>query len=281
MKRPISLFTLIACALCVPMSQATIAATTQPVVAIVNGKAIPQARFDRALTQALAGGAADSPTLRTAIKNQLIARELFRQEAEKLKLHSDPQVLDARDNAMIELYLKRQIQPAPVTEAQVRAQYDAIVASLGEQEYKPRVIEVSDAALAQSLAQQLQAEPGKFAELARAHSSAPSAARGGELDWVSFKTPVEAGKTQNLPLPIAAAIAKLNAGQVTPAPIAVNDRYYLIRLDDVRPTQVPDYAKAAPVLRAMLERAALEQATAELVTRLIQQAKIETPSAKR
>lgn len=281
MKRPTFLLLLIACALCAPMSGAKAASVKQPAVAVVNGKPITQTQFDRALQQALASGATDSPALRTAIKNQLITRELFRQQAEKQKLHNDPQVLEARDNAMIQLYLRREIKPAAVTEEQVRAQFDAIVATLGEQEYKPRVIEVSDTALAQSLAQQLQADAGKFAELARTHSSAPSAARGGELDWVSFKTPVQEGKTQGLPLPIAVAIATLGAGQVTPAPITVNDRHYLIKLDEMRSTQVPEYAKASAPLRLMLERRALEQATAELVTGLIRKAKIETSDAVR
>lgn len=281
MKRQLSLFILTACALCVPMSEAKTAVTKQAVVAIVNGKPIAQAQFERALQQALASGAANSEALRTAIKNQLVARELFRQQAEKQQLQNDPQVLEARDNAMIQLYLRREIKPASVSEAQVRARFDAIVATLGEQEYKPSVIEVGDAALAISLAAQLKSEPGKFAELAKIHSGAPSAQRGGELDWVSFKTPVEAGKTQGLPLPIADAIAGLGAGQVTAEPIAFNGRHYLIKLDEVRPTQVPDYAKAAPSLRQMLERRALEQATAELVTSLIRKAKIETPDAAR
>ncbi len=275
MKPFLSAALLFVCALCVLPDGAIAAPPRQAAIALVNGKPIPRAQFDRALAQAKAAGAADSEALRAAIRNQLIARELFRQQAEKQKLQTDPQVLEARDNAMIALYLRREIKPTPVTEEQVRARFDAIVATLGSQEYKPRIIEVADAALANTLAEQLQAHPDKFAELARAHSSAPSAARGGELDWVSFPTPVTEGKTQNLPLPIAEAIAQLHAGQVTAKPIGFDGRYWLIKLDEVRPTQVPDYGKASVPLREMLERAALEQATAELVARLMKSAKIE------
>jgi Skp family chaperone for outer membrane proteins len=280
MQRRLSLLLLTACALSAGAAHAKTPAPQASAIAVVNGKPITAAQLDGALAQARANGAADSEAVRAAVKNQLIARELFRQEAEKQKLQTDPQVIEARDNAMIQLYLRREIKPAPVSEAQVHAQFDAIVATLGEQEYKPRVIEVTDAALASRLAAQLQTDPAQFAELARSHSSSPSAQRGGELDWVSFKTPVEAGKTQGLPLPIAAAIAGLGAGQVTPEPVAVNGRYYLLKLDEVRPTQVPEYAKAAPALREALERRALEQATAELVTRLLKGARIETPTTK-
>lgn len=281
MKPFISPALLVGCALCAFTGTAPAAPVKAPAVAVVNGKPITQARFDRALQQAQAAGAADSEALRAAIKNQLIARELFRQEAEKRRLQNDPEVIETRDNAMIALYLRREIKPPPVSEDQVRAQYEAIVATLGEKEYKPRVIEVSDAALAASLAEQLQADPGKFAELAKTHSIAPSARRGGELDWVSFPTPVQAGKTQNLPLPVAEAIAGLSAGQVTAKPLAIDGRYVLIKLDEVRPTQVPDYAKARVPLREMLERRALEQATAELVARLVKHARIEIPEARK
>src|SRR5689334_7624129 len=50
-------------------------------LATVNGSVITQSTFEQVLKQALAQGNPDSPQLREAIKNQLIARELFLQEA--------------------------------------------------------------------------------------------------------------------------------------------------------------------------------------------------------
>ena len=65
-----------------PAQTAPAAGATLPagVVARVNGVTIAQADLDAAIRQS---GQADSPALRASLKNQLIARELFRQAAQK------------------------------------------------------------------------------------------------------------------------------------------------------------------------------------------------------
>jgi hypothetical protein len=54
----------------------------------------------------------------------------------------------ARMNAETQRYLKDSLHLESVPDAQVKARYDAIVASLGKEEYKPRIITVPDAAMA-------------------------------------------------------------------------------------------------------------------------------------
>lgn len=112
----------------------------------------------------------------------------------------------------MQLYLKDNVKPEPITDAQVKARYDEIVASLGKDEYKPRLIVVRDAATAATVLAELKV--GKpFDGLARQYSIAPSRDVGGELLWISFKTPVEEGKTSGLPVAIIAqTLAKLPAG---------------------------------------------------------------------
>jgi len=90
----------------------------------------------------------------------------------------------------------------------LKARYDDIVASLGKDECRPRIISVADAATANAVLAQLKAGSA-FDALARQHSVAPSKVAGGELAWLSVKTPVEEGKTQGLPLPVAQAITQL------------------------------------------------------------------------
>src|SRR5690349_24313117 len=82
---------------------------------------------------------------------------------------------------------------------------------------------------------------GSFDAMARLYSSAPSAARGGALDWVSFKTPVSAGKTQGIPVPVAQAMTKLKKGMLSADPIEADGRWYVVQMDDVRPSIVPSY----------------------------------------
>ncbi|WP_354678175.1 peptidyl-prolyl cis-trans isomerase [Cupriavidus plantarum] len=243
--------------------------------ATVNGVAIPDATIADSLR---AAQLPDTPQAREAVKQQLIARELFRQEAAKdkaLEHRPDVQALiaDARNQILTQAWLKDHIKPAPVTDAEVRARYDGIVASLGDKEFKARVIELADDAAASVALSRIKAGED-FGNVAQQLSLAPSKAAGGAMDWISFKVPVQEGKTQNLPLAIAQAIASLPEGAVTPAPIALGDRRYVIKVDAVRPTQIPSFETAAPGIRQALQAQALERATLSLVTGLLSKAKI-------
>jgi parvulin-like peptidyl-prolyl isomerase len=247
------------------------------VVAKVNGVTIDEARLTQAVKES---GLPDSPQLRQGLKTQLISRELFRQEAAKNKSYDKrPEVKqamqDAHDSAVSRLYLRDAIKPVPVTEEQVKAQFDGIVASLGEKEYKARVIQVADEAAAKIALAQLKKSGADFAQLAQQVSQAPNKTRGGALEWVSFRLPLQEGRTQNVPLPLAQAIVKLPEGGITTEPVVWNNTYFLIKLDQVRPTQVPKYEDVKAALRQMQEAQALEKATAALVVQLVKNAKIE------
>jgi peptidyl-prolyl cis-trans isomerase C len=251
-------------------------ATADKPLATVNGVAIPQKLYEQAVKQAIAQGNPDTPQLREAVKAQLIARELFVQEAAKQKLDKDPQVLaaaeEAKRNAMLQKYLQGQIQVKQVTEEDVKAHYEKAKAALGAKEFQLRAIMLNSEQRAREVRDQ--AVKGKdFAELARQWSLAPSATRGGELGWVSFKTPAKDGETQGLPLPIAQAVEKLQKGKVT-EPVAVQNTWWLVRLEDVRATKAPTFDQAKPNIYRMLQAKELERATGELFARLSKSATI-------
>ncbi|WP_029363410.1 peptidylprolyl isomerase [Herbaspirillum lusitanum] len=246
------------------------------VVAIVNDQKITEEQVNTAVKLT---GLPDSPQLRSAIKSQLIARELFRQQAAKNPaLEKRDEVKKAmqfaKEAAVIQTYLRDAIKPAPVTEEMVREQFNAIVASLGPNEYKARLIQVADDAAAQKVLEQLKAGTD-FAKLAAQVSLASNKAKGGELEWISFKLPAQEGKTQNLPLPVAQAIAQLTPGALTPVPVVWNGERYIIRLDELRPTQIPQYDSVKVPLRQTMERQALERATMTLVGDLTKSAKVQ------
>ncbi|PFH10114.1 parvulin-like peptidyl-prolyl isomerase [Collimonas sp. PA-H2] len=260
----------------VPVSAPAPASNLGPgVIAKVNNVAITDAQLQRAIQQS---GLPDSPNLRAALKNQLVSRELFRQDAEKTHAYDNrPEVKqamqEAKDATITQLYLRDVIKPAPVTEEQVRAQFNNIVASLGDKEYKSRLIQVGDAATAADVLTKLKAG-ADFAQLAQQVSLAQNKVRGGDLDWISFKTPAQEGHTQNLPLPIAQALTALPAGGVTLTPVNWNNAYFILKLEQVRPTVVPKYDDVKAVLRQQQEAAALEKATIAVVSNLVKQAKI-------
>jgi parvulin-like peptidyl-prolyl isomerase len=248
------------------------------VVARVNGMPISEVAFLRALAQATAAGAADSPELRALVRSQLIARELFLQQARKQKVDDDIKVkeaaIEARDNATVQIFLQRAVKPKAVSEDDVRKQYEIIKAGLGDLEYKPRIMLVQDEATARGVIAQLRSG-GSFDALARLYSSAPSAARGGALDWVSFKAPPTAGKTQGIPLAVAQAMTKLKKGMLGADPIEADARWYVVQMDDVRATVVPDYESVKPMLRRMLEARDIQRAAESLVKDLLAKAKVE------
>ncbi len=245
------------------------------VVARVNGVAIAQSDLDAAVRQS---GQQDSPALRASLKNQLIARELFRQVAQKqhYDTHADVKaaIEQAKSVLMMQAYLRDSVKPVPVTDADVKTKYDAIAASLGKNEYKSSAIVVKDAATAQTVLDQLK-KGGDFSQLAKQYSQGPNAAQGGALNWVSFKTPITEGQTQGWPQPIAEALVKLPQGAVSSAPVQAGNAFWILRVDQMRPTQIPTFDQSKDPLRKELEQVAAAKATAQVVTDLVKGAHIE------
>eukprot|EP01133_Synstelium_polycarpum_P020565 gene20565-24699_t len=125
-------------------------------VAVVNGKPIPSSRVDAVVKQVVAQGQQpDSPQLREMIKKDLIGREVLMQEAENKGFGKDAavkqQIENARQaiviNALVGDYLKKN----PVTDAEIKAEYDKFVAQTGDKEYHVRHILVATEAEAKDI----------------------------------------------------------------------------------------------------------------------------------
>jgi peptidyl-prolyl cis-trans isomerase C len=247
-------------------------------VAIVNGVALPQSQLDAAARMVSAKtGQPDTPQLRQILKSDLIAREVFRQNAEKAHYGQKPQVqqaaADAKVDTEIGLYLKDNVHPEPVTDDQVKARYDAIVASLGKDEFQPRLISVADEATAKTVLGKAKSGTA-FDTLAKQYSLAPSKANGGQMPWVSFPVPATEGKTQGLPLVLAQTIANLPVGGMTPQPVQVGNVWVIVKLDAKRPTQVPAFDQAKVTVKQQLQVLAVQKAAAEFTAAQIKGATI-------
>jgi len=254
---------------------ATADASVPPgVLAIVNGVAIPLARLEDAVRTSQQ---ADTPQLRKLFKEELIIRELVRQQAEKQGYGTKPEVQQAVDRARAaaasELYLRENMHAQPVTEAQIKARYDEIIGMMGEEEYKVRIISVADDATAQKVLTKLK-EGVPFEALVHEYSVASSKEIGGEMPWFSFKLPLTEGKTQGVPLPVAKAVTHLKEGAATPEPIRVGDVRVIVKLDAKRATQVPVFDEVKDSIRQQLQLSALSKARTALVGELMQGAAI-------
>src|SRR3954468_11793307 len=113
-------------------------------VAIVNGKPVPKARVDMLTQQLAKTGRPVSPEMQTQLKDEVIAREIFMQEAQKRGLDGSDdyksQLELARQTILIrELFADYQ-KSNPVTDAEIKAEYDKFAASNGGKEYKARHI---------------------------------------------------------------------------------------------------------------------------------------------
>ena len=76
------------------LAAATVLALAAPAMAqnlaIVNGKAVPKARADALAQQLEKSGRAVTPEMQGQIKEEIIAREIFVQEAQKQGLEASP-----------------------------------------------------------------------------------------------------------------------------------------------------------------------------------------------
>lgn len=265
----------LACACGAPVARAAGTKTETPlppgVEAVVNDTPIARSDVDGMIE---ATGQAVTPELRAQAKHELIARHLVEQAAEKANYGSRPEVnrvvMRARTVAAADLYLRDNVHPQAVTDAQVKARYDDIVANAAQFEYRADVIAVADPVKVNALVAELK-QGAAFDAVAKKYNTTPN---GGVAQWVELRTPLAEGKTGGLPLPLAQAITSLQPGAVA-GPIRVGNAFAIVKLDEKRPTVVPTFDAAKNVLRQQLEAQARQRAMTALVDKLAEQATIQ------
>lgn len=78
---------------------------------------------------------------------------------------------------------------------------------------------------------------------------------------------------QNMPLPLAREIAGLQPGAISAAPIESGSQRYFVKLDAVRPMQVPAFDAVKPAIKQALGVAELERAAVQMVGSLLKSTK--------
>lgn len=216
--------------------------------AVVNNKPISKQKVDDFVAALAAQGRPDSPELRAAVRDELIARELFVQEAEKKGLAKNSEVqrqLDsARQDILIRALIREHLKASPVSDDEVKSEYEKVAKSAGDKEYRARHILVDKEDDAKQIIDQLK-KGAKFEELAKKSKDTGSAANGGDLDWNVPGTFVKE---------FAEALAKLEKGKLTDAPVKTQFGFHVIRLDDVRDTKPPPLEQVRPQIQQEIER---------------------------
>jgi len=227
-------------------------------LATVNNKPIPKAREEAWVKQLTQQGQQDSPQLREMVKQELIRREVFLQEASRRGLPEKPEVkfqLDVqRQNTLIQALMRDEMDKKPITEADIKKAYDEQKAKGGDKEYRARHILVDKEDEAKSIIDQLK-KGTKFEELAKKSKDTGSAANGGDLEWAGPDGYVK---------PFSDAMVKLEKGKFTDSPVQTQYGWHVIRLDDVRDTQFPPLAQVQNQIKEMLQQQKVQAFAAEL-----------------
>ncbi len=226
--------------------------------AMVNGVSIPQSRIDLNVQGAAAQGQPDSPELRTAIRDKLINDEIIVQEAVKLGLDKDKDVLHqldlAKQQVLINAFLTAHIKNHPLSEDQLKQEYEQLKVKLGNKEYNARHILVATEEEAKSIITQL-GKKAKFEKLAEKSLDPGSAEKGGALGW--------AIPSKFVP-PFANALLNLNKGQYTKEPVQSQFGWHVIKLDDVRDLKLPTFDELRPQLQQRLQQLAFQKTVIDL-----------------
>ena len=223
-------------------------------LAIVNGKPVPSSRVEALVQQVERSGRAVDDAMRAQIKEELVMREIFTQEAERRGLRTSA-TYKAQAELALQAILIRELfadfqRKNPVSDAEVKAEYDKFAAANGGQEYRARHILVKTEAEAQTLIEQLK-KGASFKEAAKKSSiDTGSGANGGDLDWAN-----PAGFVPEF----SQAMVKLSKGQLTDAPVQSQFGWHVIRLDDVRQAQLPSMDELRPQIAEQLQQQKLSQ----------------------
>jgi peptidyl-prolyl cis-trans isomerase C len=233
----------------------------------VNGVVIPQARIDAMNKELDAAGQPSGPERQSAIKEELINREVLAQAAKARGLDKQPDVQQqmemARQAVLIRALFDQETKAHPITDADLEKQYEQFKGSMGQNEYKVSHILVDNEADAKAIIAQLQKNPGDFAKLAKEKSKDPgSKDNGGDLDW---------GPAARYVKPFADAVQSQKKGEISAVPVKTDFGYHVIRVDDVRPLKVPEFKD----LKEQFKQRAQQQQIQKLVADLRSKAKID------
>ena len=213
--------------------------------ASVNGAIITNDMVEQGIKMAISQGQKDSPELRQAVVQKFIEVLLLSQRAESSGLansdKANTQLMLIRQNYLADLQLSTFMAQNPISDADIQAEYNKEIASLGPQgmlvEYKMSDIALATEADAQAALNRIKkGEP--FDKVAKNVSLAPNKVQGGAVGWV---------QTGQVPPQISAVLVNLAKGQVSQAPIQLEQGWYLVKLEDKRSSKPPtlDQAKAA------------------------------------
>jgi peptidyl-prolyl cis-trans isomerase C len=234
------------------------AANLDDAAAIVNGKPISKASVEivQAEISQRRGG---SSIPEDKIVEELIKRELLRQEAESEGLAKDPKfaarVENAQRMALSQAAAERFINTVQITDEDLKKEYEQRIGSMKGTEFKARHILVDSEKAAKDVIAKLQ-KGEKFDVLAKKQSKDPgSKDKGGDLGWFN---------PQQMVPPFSQAVIALKNGEITKTPVQSQFGWHVIQREDSREQTPPPFDAVKDQLRSLIQTQKLQQHLADL-----------------
>ena len=240
-------------------------AGSDPVVARVNGVEIKQSDLALAEEDVGADIQATSPEAkREHLISYLADIIIVTQAAEKKNVVDNPdfkrRLAFLRNKLLMGFELQEETKAALSDEAMRQTYDDAVKSAGGQEEVHARHILVDNEDEAKAIVAQIKAG-GDFATIAKEKSKDPGAAEGGDLGYFT--------KDQMVP-EFAEVAFKMYPGQLS-NPVKTQFGWHIIKVEDRRTKQPPEFDKVKSQIEAFLSR----KAQTDFITKLRQTAKIE------
>lgn len=250
------------------------AASTADAAVIVNGKPISKealAVIKSEIGQRRGGNSIPDDK----IVEELIKRELLRQEAESLGLAKDPKFAARVENAermvLSQAAAERFINSVQVSEEDLKKEYDQRIAPMTGAEFKAKHILVESEQVAKDIIAKLK-KGEKFDVLAKKLSKDPgSKDKGGDLGWFN---------PQQMVPPFSEAVMKLKNGETTATPVQSQFGWHVILREESREQPAPPFDAVKEQLKALVQTQKLQQHLADLESKAKIENRVEAKPAE-
>ena len=239
---------------------------------LVNGEPVLQVSLDY-LAKKRTMGDLEPAMMAQRARKELETQTLMAQEVVKAGLDKNPEVVAQLDLArlalMSKIYLTDYFKAHPVTDADLKADYEKRKAAGEILEYHLRNILLKTEKDAREIAQKLK-EGGDFAALAKANSLDPGVDKtSGDIGWVRPDIFID--------LAFGDAVKTLHKpGDYTPEPIATRFGWNLLKLEEGprKVEKLPNYDELPKEITKILRENRMQRMLDELISQLRSKAKI-------
>lgn len=243
-------------------------ATDDAVLATVNGTPIKSSDLD--IYMASKGPKAAAGTNPDALLEEVVNRELLKQEAVKKGIDKDENFVKAmelqRTNLLVNGLLSDTIAAVDLSDDALKKEYDEQIKNADLNEYKASHILLKTEDEAKAVIKQLK-DGADFAALAKEKSTGPSGPNGGDLGWFQAGSMVPE---------FAKAVEKMKVGSVSKSPVKTDFGWHVIKLEDKRKIDPPSFEESKNGLKNILANKAVQS----YIIKLRDQAKIEVKKEK-